>query len=88
MRNLDHPGCLDDREWFQGLHAKRRQCERRRARFLQKTLRTPRTARRWFRIEDIEPDAYARSNLIDQWRASIWHRDLIAAWPTVREWLN
>jgi len=45
-------------------------------RFLEKALRTPRTARRWFRIEDIEPDADAYSNLIDQWRASIWHRDL------------
>jgi hypothetical protein len=56
--------------------AKRLQRERRRARFLDKALRTPRTARRWFRIEDIEPDAHARSNLIDQWRASIWHRDL------------
>src|SRR5262249_51611615 len=45
-------------------------------RFLEKALRTPRTARRWFRIEDIEPDADACSNLIAQWRASIWHRDL------------
>jgi len=31
MRNLDDAGCMDDREWFQGLHAKRRQRERRRA---------------------------------------------------------
>jgi hypothetical protein len=76
MRNLDDTGCMDDHEWSQGLHANRRQRERQRAIFLEKALRTPRTARRWFRIEDIEPDAHARSNLIDQWRASIWHRDL------------
>src|SRR5215467_11533125 len=48
-------------------------------RFLEKAKRTPRTARRWFRIEDIEPDAHARSKLIDQWRASIWHRDLCSS---------
>src|SRR5262245_47320354 len=76
MRDLDDAG-------GEHLHdfriAKRLQRERRRARFLDKALRTPRTARRWFRIEDIEPDAHARSKLIDQWRASIWHRDLCSS---------
>src|SRR5262245_20950381 len=28
MRNLDDAGCMDDREWFQGLHAKRWEKER------------------------------------------------------------
>jgi len=76
MRDIDDPGCMHDREWSQVLHAKRRQRERQRASFLEKALRTPRAARRWFRIEDIEPDARGRSSLVDQWRASIWHRDL------------
>src|SRR5262249_38269119 len=76
MRDLDDAGRIDDCEWSQYLYAKRRPRERRRARFLEKASRTPRTARRWFTIEDIEPDAHVRSNLIDQWQASIWHRDL------------
>jgi len=66
---------IDDDAGWEALHAKRQQRERRRTRFLDKASRTPRAARRWFRIEEIEPDAHARSNLIDQWRKSIWHRD-------------
>jgi len=76
MPELDDARWREDREGFHGLHAKRRQRERQRANFLEKQLRTPRTARRWFRMEDIEPDAHARSNLVYQWRASIWKRDL------------
>jgi hypothetical protein len=76
MDNRDDAGWVEDRGWSQRLHAKRHQRERQRANFLDKVLRAPRSARRWFRIEDIEPDARVRSNLINQWRASIWHRDL------------
>jgi hypothetical protein len=79
MRDPDDAEWVDDRDWSRDLDAKRGGRERRRAKFLEKALRTPRTARRWFRIDDIEPDAHVRSNLIDQWRASIWHRDLLLA---------
>jgi hypothetical protein len=77
MHDFDGPrwGDLDDLRWGD-LHAKRRPRELQRAKFLDKAERTPPTARRWFRIEDIEPNAHARSNLVHQLRASIWHRDL------------
>ena len=50
--------------------------ERVRAAFLDKAKRTPKMGRRWFRIDEIEPDSATRAVRIDQWRASIWHRDL------------
>jgi hypothetical protein len=51
--------------------------ERRRQAFLDKFERTPQKARRWFRMEDIEPDEIARTELVKRWRSSIWHGDLM-----------
>ena len=75
MRNLDDAGCMDDREWFQGLHAKRRQRERRRA--------LPRegvahTANREAVVSNRRYRAGCGCLLeFDRsMRASIWHRDL------------
>src|SRR5215470_11780793 len=77
MRDLDNARWSENREWSQAFHTKRQQRERQRTNFLEKALRTPRNARRWFRLEDIEPDANIRLNLINQLRASIWKRDLL-----------
>jgi hypothetical protein len=51
--------------------------ERRRQVFLDKFERTPRKARRWFRIEDIEPNEAVRAKLVKDWRRSISHGDLM-----------
>jgi hypothetical protein len=61
---------------FASLADRRRLRDRVRIAFLEKAKRTSRIHRRWFRIAEIEPDANARQELIDQWRASIHSGDL------------
>jgi hypothetical protein len=69
---------FDDLQKYFGMrNATRAMRGRVRAAFLDKAKRTPKKARRWFRIDEIEPDKAARAVRVEQWRASIWHRDLM-----------
>ena len=67
----------DLQKYFGTFNASRAMRERVRVAFLDKAKRNPKMARRWFRIDEIEPDPVIRAVRIDQWRASIWHRDLM-----------
>lgn len=74
----DIPDTLDeDEDHFLALADRRRLRERIRTAFLEKAKQTSRSHRRWFRISEIEPDPFARKELIAQWRASIYSGDLV-----------
>src|SRR5262249_50728155 len=61
---------------FAGRVNQRKQREWSRDAFLSKVARTSRSHRRWFRLDEIEPDAAKRQELLGVWRKSIYSRDL------------
>ena len=76
--NLENVLLTGDREYFESAQYYRELRKRICAAFVEKANRTSRPHRRWFRIDEIEPDESARRELAELWRKSIYSGDLIS----------